>query len=520
MKINGEASINKEKQIAKNTIMLYFRIFVTLCLSFFTTRVLLLALGVESFGTVSLISGIVTILSFLSSAISGASARFFNVELGRKNYKKLRELFSITLYIYLILIGILFVLCETIGAWVFYNKLNIPASIFIGAKYFFHFTILTFLLNILSIPYNAIVLSRENMGFIAFESVSVSILKLAIAYLLYIENENRIALYGFLLVVVAVVRFLGYFFYCFRFYSETKPMLYWNNRTVKELIVFSWWNIFGVFAGMLNGAILNVILNNFFGTGINTARSIATQVSGGVSSFAQNFILATNPQIIKNWSMGDIEKSKNLTIIASKYAYFLILILALPILIKTEIFLKFWLTDIPSFSVIFTRLLIVQILIDVISYPLMSLFQATGRIALYQVIVSFTILLNLPISYILLKYGYSPQCTLWGAIIISLVCVIERIFLIKVYANLSKKTYIKRVIMPIIVVSIICAIASIQLSMICIDSLIGLILLSIASIFSTLLAIFLFGMSKQERDFVIKLIQVKLRNTLSRIITR
>lgn len=501
-----------EKRIVKNTVALYFRMLVTVAITFFTTRELIVVLGVERFGAVNLISGIVTMFSFLSNTITTASSRFFNIAIGEKNKEKLSQLFSVTLYIYVILTVILLILCETIGYWIFYNKIDIPTELFEQSKYFFHFTVITFLLTVLTIPYTAITISREDMWFIATEAIVVAIAKLAVIYVLHLNAGGEMAFYGFLLVVIALFRFLAYLFYCAKMYEETRLVVYWNNKCAKELVVFGGWNIFGALLGLANGAILSILLNNFFGLVINTTRAISTQVSYGISSFAQNFIVATNPQIVKYWGSGDIDKSHRLTMLASKFAFFLMLILMLPILINTEFVLRLWLGRIPDYSVIFTRLLLIQILIDSLSYPLMSLFQATGKIAIYQVVVSFTVLLNLPISYVLFRWGFPPQSTLYVAIVISLICMVERIFLINRMANLPLGVYAKQVLCPVFMVAILSLVLSIGISRMDISGVIGFVLCSLGSVLSTALLVFMFGFSKQAQGFIISMLRKKFIN--------
>lgn len=436
------------RRIVINTFMLYVRMAFVMGINFFTTRELLLALGNQDYGLVNVIGGVVSLFSFIASSMTTSVTRFLNYEMGRRNVVGLKNVFNLVQIIYLILTVALFILSETVGIYIFENKLTIPVEAEAAAFKFFQYTVIAFLIGVFLIPYEALIISRENMRIYSIISILDVSLKLLIVYLLYLDFFNRFSFYGFLLACVMFVKFLLYFIYDIAKYKEARPAFFWDGKMFREILLFGAWNIWGGVAWLFSNTLVSILLNNFFGAAVNAARAIAVQISGGVSSFTTNFLLATNPQIVKYWAEGNVEQCHKLTMNASRFGFFLVLIFATPLLAETEFALKIWLKEVPEYTVVFTRLIIVQLLIDVFSFPLMTIMQASGRIAVYQIAVGLLICCNFPLVYLCFKNGYPPETAMTVGIVLSFVSLYARLIIAKIVAGMPFVTYSTRVLLP------------------------------------------------------------------------
>ena len=411
------------KLIAKNTMLLYFRMFLTLGVSLYTSRVVLNTLGVEDFGIYNVVGGVVMMFSFLNSSMASATQRFLSFELGKNDLIQLKKVFSMSVNIHVIIALAIFILAETIGLWFLNTKLVIPAERLYAANWVYQFSILSFMVTILSVPYNAIIIANERMKVYAYVSIIEVILKLIILYILVWFGFDKLKLYAILVFFVSAIIWLIYKTYCNSNFSESKYQYYWDKPLFSTLMNYAGWNLFGNLAVVTMVQGINIMLNLFFGPIVNAARGIAYQVNGAVNSFVINFQMAMNPQIVKSYASGDLKYMHKIIFQGAKYSFFLLFILSLPILLETELILKIWLKNVPEHTIIFTRLAIINVLIDSISGPLMTAAQATGNIKKYQAIVGGLLLLILPISYLFLIMGYPPEITLYISISISIIAL-------------------------------------------------------------------------------------------------
>lgn len=505
-------SITGKSQIAKNTIMLYIRQIFLIIISLYTSRVVLAILGINDYGIYNVVGGIVLMFSFITSTMASASQRYLSYDIAQGDSLRLRETFSLILLSYLIISFVALFLCEIIAVWFLNTQMNIPNNRLVAANWVLQLSILTFISNLLSTPYMSVIIARERMGIYAYVSIVDGILKLFILYLLQFWGGDKLIEYAFLYFCVTTLITMFYAFYTIKKYPESRYKYYFEIGRLKAMFAFAWWNVLGSLANVLRSQGINILLNIFFNPAVNAARGIAYNVNSAISNFSNNFYTAVRPQIIKRYASGAIDEMLDLVFVSSKFAFYLLLILSLPVLFGTDYILNMWLVNAPEYSTIFVQLIVVNSIIEVLNYPLVNAIQATGIIKTYQLIVSGFYMLNLPISYFLLKGGMQPESTMYVNIFLLLLCFWPRLLICKKVIGLSIKKYVSKVIKQIITVTV----ASVSFAYgIChflqnCDCLSFFFIQSFLIFLTTLSSIFLFGFSKYERMRVVKILKNKL----------
>jgi len=495
-------SNTNNSRIAKNTMLLYFRMILTMLVSLYTVRIVLNTLGAVDFGIYSVVGGIVTLFSFLSSSMASASLRFFAYELGRNDLVQLKKTFSMTMTIYIIIAVIILLFAETIGLWILNSLMTIPPERKDAAQMVYQFSIMSFMMTMFTIPYNASIIAHENMKVYAYVSIVEVLLKLLIVYLLVLFSYDKLKLYAILMFIVTGIVTLIYRTYCKRKFVECKYSYFWDKKLFKEIFSYSGWNLFSVMALALNTQGVNIILNSFFGPLVNASRGIAYQVNSAVDQFVQNFMTATRPQIIKYYSTGENEKMLKLIFQSSKLSFFLLFILSMPILLETNYVFIIWLKSVPLYAVIFTRLVIISLLINSLSYPLITGAQATGNIKKYQLTIGLVAFLNLPISYLFLKFGFPAQSVFIATVIFSIIYLVLRLILLKDLINLSRKAYIKEVIYPISLTTIIAYVIPYFISSNLSEGFFRFSIVLIIGFIASIASIYYIGVSITERNML------------------
>lgn len=490
------------KRIAKNTLLLYFRMLFLMAVSLYTSRVVLNALGVEDFGIYNVVGGVVAMFSVLSGSLSAAISRFITYELGKGNQENLNKIFSSAVTIQLGLAGIIILLAETIGIWFLNVKMNIPEVRMEAANWVFQFSILTFAINLISVPYNASIIAHEKMSAFAYISILEAVGKLIIAYLITIAPMDKLIFYAILMCVVALVVRLAYGNYCKRHFSECTYHFSWDKQLLKSMFSFAGWNFIGASSAVLRDQGGNVVINLFCGPAVNAARGIAFQVNNAVNQFVVNFMTALNPQITKSYAAGDKGYMMTLIFQGARLSFYMLLLLSLPILVNTHYILALWLKIVPEHAVLFVQLILIFALSESISQPLITAMLATGKIRNYQIIAGGLQMMNLPISYILLRLGYFPEVVIVIAICISQCCLAARLILLRGMIGLSITKYLKNVYLNIIVVSIIAVILPLISAYYIKESFINFILISLIAVICTLSSIYFIGCNNQEREFI------------------
>jgi len=429
--------------------------FVVMIIGLYTSRVILNALGVEDYGINNVVGGIIVILSFITSSFSQAIVRFFTFEVGKKNAKELNKLFSISLIIFVFLSILLILLAETIGLWFLKNKLVIAPERQNAAFWLFQFSLFTLVVNIINIPFNALIISHERMNIFAYFSIVEVILKLAVALLTKESSHDKLISFGLLIFLSNLITVGLYIGYSKRVFKNIYFRFVKDKKLFKDIISFTSWSLYGTSSVVIRGEGTNILINIFSGVAVNAARGISFQVNSSITKFQSSFMNAINPQIIKSYAQKNYDYLFNLIYKGAKFSFFLLFFLSLPILFNTNIILVTWLKLVPEHTINFIRLILVFSLIESLSSSLITAQLATGRIRNYQLIIGTIQMLNLPVSYVFLKNGFQPEITIIIFIFFSICSFIARLIFLKRLVNLSIKQFLKNVVFKVFLVLII-----------------------------------------------------------------
>lgn len=499
---------DNNKRIAKNTLLLYLRMFLTMAVSLYTSRIILNTLGVEDYGINNVVGGIVTMFTVISGSLSASISRFITFELGKDNIQRLKKVFSTGVNIQIGMSVLIVLLAECVGVWFLNTKMNIPPERLGAANWVFQCSILTFVLNLLSVPYNAAIIAHEKMSAFAYISILEVSLKLIIVYMLIISPFDKLKTYAVLFLCVgAIIRFI-YGYYCKRHFEECSYYFVYDKPLLKEMTSFAGWNFFGTSAWMLNTQGLNILINMYFGVAFNAARGVATQVDSALKQFINNFTTAVNPQITKSYAQGDLEYVYTLVCSSAKYSAFLMSFFAIPILIEADTILQLWLKTPPASTTVFLRWIIVSSFIDtVLANPLFTAMMATGKIKKYQIVVSLVGVLVFPISWLAFYLGYEAQTCYMIYAFIYTILLFVKLKLLQGMIGLSLVRYVKSVLVRVVPIICIACVLSYGLTLLIPMGILRVIVIGIFSTFCIAALIYSLGLSKSERAFVIKKIK-------------
>jgi O-antigen/teichoic acid export membrane protein len=503
------------KRIAKNTIFLYFRMLFSMGVSLYTSRVVLETLGVEDFGIYNVVGGIVVMFVFLNAGMVQASQRFLSFEIGCKNYTQLKDLFATILTIHFLLAIVFFLSAELFGLWFLNAKMNINASRMVAANWVFQWSILAFIVNIISVPYNATIIAHERMKMYAYVSIVEVSLKLLIVYLIRIISYDKLIIYAILQFLVAVIIRIVYGIYCRKKFTECQFRLLYNRDLFHKILSFATWSFVGNIGFTFRSQGVNVLINLFFGTAINAARGIAYQVSAQISGIVSNFQMAIIPQITKRYAAKEIDSMLDIVFKGSKYSFFLLYIIALPVIYKAPYILELWLGSVPAYTTEFLRLVLIVALIDSAAIPLGKAIDSTGKIKIFQISITFIMLADIPLSYILLKLDVKAYFVMYVAIFTSLTGLFVRLFLLK--KNIPQVTIRKYLISVLLrCVIVLCVTFSITYSIhrLFADTFMGIISFTVVSVLLNLVVFFIVGMQSNERSFVVNKLKAKKCNLI------
>lgn len=396
---------SSNKRIAKNAVMLYLRMFLTMIVGFYTSRVVLDTLGVEDYGIYGIVGGVVAMVGFLNASMSGATSRFLTFELGRGNPKRLAKTFSSALIVHVGIALVVFVLAETVGLWFLANKLVIPPERMGAAHWVYQLSIVSTMLGITQVPYNATIIAHEKMDVYAYVEILSVTLKLLIVYLLTIGNFDKLILYATLVFAVGVLILIIYRLYCIRHFPESHFHWVWDKTILKPLIVYSSWNLYGSICVTIRQQGLNFLINIFFGVVFNAAASVASNVQGIVKGFTYNSMLAFRPQIIKNYAQGNFDGMLKLMKVSFSIAVFLTLLLSLPIFLEIDFLLSIWLVKPPFMTNVFIRLLLISSLFAMMTGVFTIGIEATGKNKRVNVYTGTLYMLTIPAIYVFYSFG-------------------------------------------------------------------------------------------------------------------
>lgn len=442
-----ETRLSSKSTIAKNMILLYGRTFLLMFISLITSRVILKSLGVVDYGIYTAVAGVVSMLQMIIGPLTGAISRFLTFELGNGNKEKLKRVFESSITIQWIFSIIAVIVLEIVGVWFLNEKMVIPAERMVDANIVLHVSIATLVITIVSAPYNSAIVAHEKMSAFAYIGLLDGALRLLVAYILFVVDHNKLGVYAFLMLAVALIIRMIYTIYCKKHFEEcTKLKLGVDKTLFKQMFGYFGWNIIGSASKVLHVQGTNILLNLFGGPIVNTAQGIANQVNSAIGSFIGNFTMALNPSIVKSYAMGEIKYMNNLLHQGARISYLLLLIISFPIIVNTEFIVNLWLGQCPEHTVFFIRLILIDAMIDSLSKTMMMAINATGNIKYYQIIVGGTLLLNIPLSYVLLSFGMPVEITGFVAILLSIIALILRLILLRKQINLDVPLFIKGVL--------------------------------------------------------------------------
>lgn len=499
MQIDNSAN---SKRIAKNTILLYFRMLFLMLVSLYTNRVILNALGVEDYGIYNVVGGVVTMFSVLSSSLNAAISRFITFELGTGDLDRLKNIFSSSVTIQAIIALLVIILAETIGLWFLNNKMVIPDNRLSAANWCFQFSTITFAVNLLAVPYTASIIAHEKMSAFAYISIIEALGKFVVAWCIVINPIDRLIFFAIMVAVVAWSICLIYAWYCKKHFDECHYHLYYDHDLLKRMFGFAGWNFIGASSGILRDYGINIVLNLFWGPAVNASRGISMQVNNAVMGFLQNFLTALNPQITKSYAVQDINYTFKLVFLGARVSFFMLLLLSLPIIIETPTILSLWLKIVPDYAVAFVRLILIYIMVESISFTMVTLMLAIGDIKKYQIVVGGFQMLNLPVAYCLLKIGMSPEWPIIGSIFIAFGCLLLRLKMLSQMVSFPVKRFVKEVVFRILSVSSLSVIISLYLISLLESSLIRLFITCLLCTSILCTCIVFVGCNKRERDLL------------------
>lgn len=490
------------KQIAKNTIALYVRTLVTFAVGLITSRVVLKVLGVDDYGINNVVGGVVAMFSIVTSALSQAISRYLTFELGRGNKERLKVIFSTGVNIQLLMSLIIIVLTETLGIWFLNNKMNIEPSRMYAANWVFQFAVLAFVVNLISVPFNAAIIAHEKMKAFAYVSVLEAVLKLATAFMLYISPLDKLITYAFLLFIVSVIIRLVYGSYSKKHFEECRYSFVFDGKLFREMSKFAGWNFISSTAYIFNTQGINIASNIFFGVGVNAARGVATQVDSMTRNFVSNFTTAVKPQIIKSYSSEDKDYLFKLTCNGTRFSYFLMLVFAMPFMLEAETLLKLWLGTYPDYAPVFIKLTMGISLIGLLGDLLYTNILAIGKLKKYMICeVALTIFIFIA-SYILFSLGYPPTIPYVIFIIVYGLLVILRLVFLKRLEDFPVNQYLRSVIWPVLKVSVAASLVPLCLRIAFGNNMAASVTIIFASFLSVILAVYFIGLERNEKALV------------------
>lgn len=508
---------SNNKRIAKNTLLLYFRQILIMLVSLYTSRVVLLALGVDDFGIFNVVGGVVTMFSFIMGTMSSASQRYLAFDLAGGDKMRLKETFSLVLLTYMLLAVITIVLSEGVGVWFLNTYMNIPEGRMVAANWVLQFAILTFLAHIFSGPYLSVVIAHEQMDVYAYVSIADVVLKLLIVYLIQAFTCDRLIFYAFLIFLTSVLSTLCYVIYCHKYYAESRFHFFYDKSRLKDMTAFAWWNMIGALANVLRSQGINILLNIFFTPAVNAARGIAYQVNSAVTQFYTNFYTAVKPQIVKSYAKEDIHQMHQLIFQSTKYAFFLVFVIGVPLFFYADTILSFWLKTPPELTTIFVQTIIINALFEVLSMPLVTGLQAANKIKSLQLTVSILYLMNLPVSYVLLRLGMPAVTPMYVNIAIVVISFLPRIIISRKYISVSVRSYFITVLLPMFLVAVLGGTGSLLISKtFSQDKGLMYIFSGIAMIVVVcFVVIYLVGLTRPERNYMIQFVKSKFKRNVS-----
>lgn len=503
--------MEQKKSLVKNTLTLYVRMLISMLVGLYTSRILISQLGVVDFGIYNVVGSIVILLGFLNTTLSLSTQRFINYELGNGNYERLTKVYSSSIVIHVLLALLVLVFAETVGLWFLNTQMTIPSDRLTAANYVYQFSILSAMLTLTMVPHTATIIAHEHMKSYATIGIIDVLLRFGVACLLYIVNSDKLIVYGVAMFVVVAVDYSMYFLYCKKNFAECRFSFSKDTSLYRSMLAFSGWNIFSSISMVLNGHVVGIILNMFFGPVINAARGISNQVNGAVSGFVSNFQVAVNPRIIQSYASNEMDVFYRLVNQSAKMSFFLLLVLVVPIWINIDVILEMWLGSVPQYAGVFCRIVFISSLINTFSLPLATAANANGNIRFFQTACGIFEIMNIPLSYVLLRYGCQPIAVYYLALTIVVITLFVRLFVLRRLIRFDVKRFLSSIVLRCIAIALTAFGGMYVLSQVIPNTNIGWLLLSvIISILFTSSLIMALGLNKEEKYYLLNILKTKL----------
>ena len=490
------------KRIAKNTLMLYIRMLLLMFIGLFTSRVILQALGVEDYGINSVVAGFISMFGIITSSMSSAISRFITVELGKGRLERLKQVFSTSISVQLFMGLLIMVLIETLGIWFVSTKMQIPEGREVAAQWCLHCATLTTFISLMSVPFNSAIIAHEKMSAFAYMTIVDAVLKLSICYAIYVSPFDKLVTYSVLGVVVSIITTSIYWIYCLRKFEETSFSFRFDKSLFKEIWGFAGWNFFAQTAWILNTQGINMLMNLFFGVVVNAARGVAVQVNGVIQGFVSNFMVALNPQITKSYAVGDKEAAFRLACRGSRFSFYIMFILALPIMIESRQILQLWLGNPPAQADAFVIWTILSTFTTLLGNTLVTLQMAHGDIKKYQLWITIFGCIPFPLTWLVFKLGapsivsyYIYVAVYWGLIFV-------RYYLVHGTTGIPAKMYLWGVVARTHLVAVASAIFPLVILNMMPETMVRLLWVSITCVLSSVVVIYTIGIDKVEQNFI------------------
>lgn len=499
-------------RIVKNTVALYLRMLVMTLISFYTVRVTFRVLGAEDYGIYNVVCGVIGFLSFITTTLNTSAQRFLSYDLGKEDEKEYRNTFSMVFFILLVASVIIILLAEILGPWLINNYLVIPAERLSAARWIYQISIFTFIVRFLVIPYSASIIAHEKMGLFAYISIFESIAKLIIVYLLTISGIDKLIAYALWLLLMDCLVTLTYIIICIKQIPGCRVVKCWNKSKLSDIGQFMGWSTFGALSSVFATQGYSIIMNMFFSPTVIASKTVADKVHGFTYSFVANFITATSPQMTKYYAVNDIYNLKLLFYRSTKICFFLMLIISIPLIITTPELLSLWLSEsMLDDMVIFTRLTLISTLFSAFETPISRAMHATGKIKAYQIVNCIVSFIALPIVFLCYKAGLPAYWSYIISISILAVSIIYRLMILHQHVTFSYKEYLGVVLLPILVVTTVSILISMLLVKLSINNMIiKLLVLAICSISVIAALIYLIGLNKNEKAYIVKIVKSKI----------
>lgn len=503
-------SQSNNKRIAKNTLLLYMRMMLLMALSLYTSRINLDSLGEVDYGVYNVVGGVVAMFSIISGSVTVAISRYLTYEIGVDNKKRLNTIFCTSINIQILMSVVIFIVAEIVGVWFLNNKMNIPIDRIEAANWVLQCSIFTFLLNLISVPYNALIIAHEKMSAFAYISILEAILKLIVCYLLYISPVDKLITWAVMLMIVSLCMRIVYGIYASRHFEESQYRFIMDKALMKEMSRFIGFAFLGNGVVVLRDQGTNILLNIFCGPIVNAARGIAMNVNAAMFGFVTNFMTALNPQITKNYARQDYENMNKLIIRGCRFGFFIMMLLVIPIAVNINYILNLWLIDVPAYTAAFVVLTLLYSLIDCFCSPLMTGILANGNIKKYEIQLTVIYIVNFIIIYTILGMGSSPEWVFALAILFKGFVVIALIWNGKNMYYLRPRLFLYKAIFKPILICIICFSFALWLKIDFGHTFVNFLFSAGVSFFFSLGLVWLVGLESTERCEIMKVIKNKI----------